>query len=109
MQNRGGSTAGSEIDLHGLPVADALSRLTSHYNGRVRAGDTGPIRVVHGYGSSGRGGDLRAAVREFLVRNGTRLEFAPGEKFFNNPGVTIVYPKQPLPAPASHRRLLVKK
>lgn len=95
--------AGGEIDLHGLTVADALARFASHYNERVRAGETGPIRVVHGYGSSGRGGDLRAAVREFLIRNGTRLEFTPGEKFFNNPGVTVVYPKHPLPAPAGPR------
>ncbi|MBI5904619.1 MAG: Smr/MutS family protein [Deltaproteobacteria bacterium] len=95
--------AGGEIDLHGLTVAEALSRLASHYNARIRAGDTGPIRVVHGYGSSGRGGELRAAVREFLARNGSRLEFTPGEQYFNNPGVTVVYPKHPLPAPAAPR------
>jgi len=97
--------AGGEIDLHGLTVAEAISRLTSHYNARVRAGDAGPIRVVHGYGSSGRGGDLRAAVREFLSRNADRLEFVPGEQYFNNPGVTVVYPKHPLPAPGNSRFL----
>lgn len=90
--------AADEIDLHGLTVAEGLDRLIRHYNARLRAGDTGPIRVVHGYGSSGRGGDLRAAVREFLGRHTGRLEFVPGETFFNNPGVTVVYPKHPLPA-----------
>jgi len=95
--------AGEEIDLHGLTVAEALSRLASHCNARVRAGNFGPIRVVHGYGSSGRGGDLRAAIREFLSRHPGRLEFVPGEKYFNNPGVTVVYPKHPLPVPGNPR------
>ena len=66
---------GGEIDLHGLTVAEALSRLTAHYNARLRAGDAGPIRVIHGYGSSGRGGDLRTAIRELLSRHAGRLEF----------------------------------
>ena len=70
--------AGGEIDLHGLTVAEALSRLAAHYNARLRAGDTGPIRVIHGYGSSGRGGDLRTAIRELLSRHAGRLEFVPG-------------------------------
>jgi DNA-nicking Smr family endonuclease len=72
--------AGGEIDLHGLTVADSLTLFTAHYNARLRAGDTGPIRVIHGYGSSGRGGDLRAALRE------------------------LVYPKHPLPAPSRNPR-----
>jgi len=87
-----------EIDLHGLTVAEGLARLTRHYNARLKSGNSGPIRIVHGYGSSGRGGDLRAAVREFLGRHAGRLEFVPGETYFNNPGVTIVYPRHPLPA-----------
>ena len=95
--------AGDEIDLHGLTVAEALSRLADHCNARILAGDSGPVSVVHGYGSSGRGGDLRAAVREFLSRHSGRLEFVPGERYFNNPGVTIVYPGKPLPAPANPR------
>jgi DNA-nicking Smr family endonuclease len=94
---------GDEIDLHGMRVTEALARLAARCNERVRAGDSGPIRVVHGYGSSGRGGDLRAAVREFLARHEGRVEFVPGEKYFNNPGVTIVYPKQPLPVPGNPR------
>jgi len=94
---------GGEIDLHGLTVAEALARLAAHCNARLRAGDAGPIRVVHGYGSSGRGGDLRAAVREFLSRHAGRIEFFPGEQYFNNPGVTVVYPKHPLPAPGNRR------
>jgi DNA-nicking Smr family endonuclease len=95
--------AGGEIDLHGLTVAEALSRFATHYNARLRAGDTGPIRVIHGYGSSGRGGDLRTAIRELLSRHAGRLEFVPGETYFNNPGVTVVYPRQPLPASGNPR------
>ena len=92
-----------EIDLHGLRVTEAIARLSETCNRRLRSGNAGPIRVVHGYGSSGRGGDLRNAVREYLDRNADRIEYVPGEKFFNNPGVTIVYPKHPLPAPANPR------
>ena len=97
-------TEGGEIDLHGLTVAEALSRLTAHYNARLRAGDAGPIRVIHGYGSSGRGGDLRAAIRELFSRHAGRLDFVPGETYFNNPGVTVVYPKHPLPVPSPSPR-----
>jgi len=96
--------AGGEIDLHGLTVADALARFTAHYNARLRAGDAGPIRVVHGYGSSGRGGEVRAALRDLLSRHTGRLEFVHGETYFNNPGVTIVYPKHPLPPPSPNLR-----
>jgi DNA-nicking Smr family endonuclease len=92
-----------EIDLHGLRVAEALARLADACNRRLGSGDAGPIRVVHGYGSSGRGGDLRVAVREFLDRHAEQAEYVPGEKFFNNPGVTIVYPKRPLPSPGNPR------
>ena len=42
----------------------------------------------------------RAAIRELLSRHAGRLEFVPGETYFNNPGVTVVYPKHPLPAPS---------
>jgi DNA-nicking Smr family endonuclease len=93
-----------ELDLHGLTVAQGLARLVAHCNARVRAGNTSPIRVVHGYGSSGRGGDLRAAVRAFLARHAGRVEFVPGERYFNNPGVTIVYPNHTLPAPGDAAR-----
>jgi len=92
-------SGGVEIDLHGLTVAVALSRFTVQYNAGLRAGNTGSIHVIHGYGSSGRGGDLRTALRELLSRHAGRLEFVPGETYFNNPGVTIVYPKHPLTTP----------
>ena len=92
----------SSIDLHGLRVTEAIERLSQACNRRLRTGN-GPLHVIHGYGSSGRGGDLRAAIREYLDRNSSRVEYVPGERFFNNPGVTIVYPKHPLPAPESPR------
>lgn len=92
-----------EIDLHGLRAAEAVARLSEACNRRLRSGDAGPIRVVHGYGSSGRGGDLRSAVREYLDRHPERVDYVPGERFFNNPGMTVVYPKHPLPAPGNPR------
>ena len=97
--------AGGEIDLARADRGGLRSPASRHhYNARLRAGDTGPIRVIHGYGSSGRGGDLRTALRELLSRHAGRLEFVPGETYFNNPGVTVVYPKHPLPAPSPNPR-----
>ena len=43
-------------------------------------------------------------VAEALSRHAGRLEFVPGETYFNNPGVTVVYPKHPLPAPSPNLR-----
>ena len=95
--------AGGEIDLHGLTVADALARFTAHYNARLRAGETGPIRVIHGYGSSGRGGDLRPRSVSCSPATPAASNLSPGS-VFNNPGVTVVYPKHPLPAPSPNPR-----
>jgi DNA-nicking Smr family endonuclease len=92
----------SDIDLHRLRVPEALARLSEACNRRLKNGG-GPLNVIHGYGSSGRGGDLRAAVREYLDQNSALVEYVPGERFFNNPGMTIVYPKHPLPAPENPR------
>jgi len=93
----------SYIDLHGLRVQEALSRLSAACNRLLKSGRRGPLRVIHGYGSSGKGGDIREAVREYLEHNSSRVEYVAGEQFFNNPGVTIVYPKHPLPAPETCR------
>ena len=67
-----------EIDLHGLRVQEAIARLAQACNLRLRGGDGGPIHVIHGYGSSGRGGDLRDAVREYLDRHPHQVEYVPG-------------------------------
>ncbi|MGB9868017.1 MAG: Smr/MutS family protein [Bacillota bacterium] len=86
-----------QIDLHGLRTQEALELLVATYNASVSQGDLGPIKVIHGYGSSGTGGDTKRAVRSLLQRNRHCAEYVLGEDVEGNPGYTIVYPKHRLP------------
>jgi len=89
------------IDLHGMTVAQALDAFVRYYNDCLRAGYRDRIEVVHGYGSTGRGGVLLSAVRDYLRQNSARLgSWVPGESV-GNVGITIVYPDKKLPARAS--------
>lgn len=85
-----------EIDLHGHSVAEALARFTHAYNAAVAAGGAAEIRVVHGHGASGGTSKIRVRLRELLAEHADRLDFRPGEACVDpNPGLTIVYPRQP--------------
>ena len=69
---------------HGRPTADAaLHRLELELD-RARAAGVKAVRVIHGYGSSGKGGVLRVEVRaqiERLVRVGRLRDWAPGDDY----------------------------
>lgn len=74
-----------EVSLElGMPyVADALRRLTFEVHHSQDLGCT-VLKIIHGYGSSGKGGKIRLAARErleFLQRKGAIRGFIPGEKF----------------------------
>lgn len=89
----------NELDLHGFPVAEALRAFVTWYNDRVDHGDFRGIVVIHGYGSSGEGGTIRARLRAFLARSREYLEYAPGEDLGDgNLGNTIVFPHKRLPS-----------
>ena len=68
----------------GLPtVAQALERLERDLR-EARACEAKVVRVIHGYGSSGRGGKIRDAVRRELGRKLARGEVravVPGENY----------------------------
>ena len=68
----------------GLPtVAQALERLERDLR-EARACEAKVVRVIHGYGSSGRGGKIRDAVRRELGRKLARGEVkdvTPGENY----------------------------
>jgi hypothetical protein len=83
-----------ELDLHGLTVDEALKTFVHFYNHRIKSGPQEPIRVVHGYGSSGEGGRIRLRLREFLTGAESSLDWKPGEDAEGNLGVTIVYPRK---------------
>ncbi|MCF7913330.1 MAG: Smr/MutS family protein [Candidatus Cloacimonetes bacterium] len=64
----------------------ALSRLQKQLYG-AKADGVRILKIVHGYGSSGKGGDIRYAVRELL--QGLRYTalincYIPGEQFGGN-------------------------
>jgi len=68
----------------GMPYADqAIRRLTFEINDAKRRGYS-TLKLIHGYGSSGKGGVLRVEIRNYLLRIHSRNDiqaFIPGEDF----------------------------
>ena len=83
-----------ELDVHGLTVNEALKAFVEFYNRQAKRSAREPIRVVHGWGSSGQGGKIRLKLRELLAEAAPNLEWKPGEDVEGNLGVTIVYPRR---------------
>jgi len=81
-------------DSEGLSQNEAVRIFNNFYNTHFHEGTNDSIRVVHGYGSSGKGGSLAEMLRKYFHKHQAELDFQPGEEFLNNPGVTIVYPKK---------------
>ena len=81
-----------EIDIKSdLPTAgDAIRRVTFHIrNGKSLYG-AAAVKIIHGYGSSGKGGKIRAETRRYLQNQKSRgliLDYITGEDFsiFNEP------------------------
>jgi len=74
-----------ELNLElGRPTADeALRRLAAELDA-CRHMHTPLMKIIHGYGSSGKGGRIRTACRKYLERaqqDGTIVCFIPGESF----------------------------
>ncbi len=86
------------IDLHGLSTAAALEQFISYYNNEVNNKVFEPIRVVHGYGSTGVGGEISRRLRAFLKDHPDQVHYETGENLENNPGYTLVYPLRLLPS-----------
>ena len=68
----------------GMPTVEQAKRrlLESLYAPR---GASGPVvKIIHGYGSSGKGGAIRTAIRELIAqwqREGKVLSVVPGESW----------------------------
>lgn len=86
-----------EVDLHGMKYASAMELFIEEHNAIADRGRAEPLKVIHGYGSSGAGGELRTAIRSLLKKNPASGEFVTGEVAEGNPGYTIVYPRRRLP------------
>ena len=64
-------------------VEEALNRLRTNLQ-EMRANRVKAVKLIHGYGSTGRGGKIRTAAREELAamkRRGYVKDFIPGEDF----------------------------
>jgi hypothetical protein len=85
-----------DLDLHGYTVAEAIDLFVHHYNGLVDNDQFGCLKVIHGYGSSGKGGAIRIHFRSFLNQHLDKLRYEAGENY-GDPGWTWVYPKLRLP------------
>ncbi len=87
-------------DLHGYrSVDEALTAFVSAYNSLVRDGRRAALRVMRGYGSNHRGGKIKRHLHEFLRRHADCVETWVDGDVFQNPGITIVYPRWALPQP----------
>jgi len=84
-----------KLDLHGMRTKDAIDRFISEYNKAVRLG-VDRLEVVHGYGSSGVGGDIKDALTALLDAYPGKVRYIKGE-MLGNRGVTVVVPDIPLP------------
>jgi Smr domain len=85
-----------ELDLHGFTVAEAIEQFVQYYNTRVDNNQFGCLRIIHGYGSSGKGGAIRAKLRAFLEEHLDKVRYEAGDDY-GDPGWTWVYPKVRLP------------
>ena len=65
------------LDLHGLTLADAMTRFVGRYNALLGDGQSGELRglqIIHGKGMAGSESVIRDELRAFLRRNGTRIK-----------------------------------
>ena len=68
-----------EVNLErGMPTADQAVRQLTFYIHNSRAQGYEVLKIIHGYGSSGKGGRLRTACRTWLRQQ--ELCFLPGEE-----------------------------
>jgi hypothetical protein len=111
-----GAIAVHQVDLHGMKTTDAIACFIRAYDNALGSGSgvgaasrsgsrpgsgsgsAACLKVVHGYGSGGLGGDTRHAVRSLLKANPACADYVLGEDVDGNPGYTIVYPRRRLPS-----------
>ena len=64
-------------------VSDAIKRVTYNIHNSKNLGYT-VIKIIHGYGSTGKGGIIRTETRRYLKQQKDKRiikDFIPGEKF----------------------------
>ena len=74
-----------KIDLRGYKIDEALTDLDTYLDKASLAGLT-PIEIIHGHGT----GQLRSAIRNYLLDSPYVAKFRPGEDTEGGNGITIV-------------------
>jgi hypothetical protein len=67
-----------------MPTADLAIRRVTHAIKNGQALGASAVKIIHGYGSSGKGGRIRTETRRYLdeqKRKGQIRDFIPGERF----------------------------
>lgn len=77
-----------DIDVHGYTLVEALARIVRLYNKHV-GNKRKTLHIIHGYGSTGRGGVIRHALRAYLIAHG--IQYREGESAELNKGTTFIY------------------
>ncbi len=90
VQSRLGATAGTEVDLRGMTVDDALFACDRYLEEAV-LGDVPWVRIIHGKGT----GALRRAIQEKLVSDPRIVQYRLGGAGEGGDGVTIAYLEAP--------------
>ena len=90
VQSRLGATAGTEVDLRGMTVDDALFACDRYLEEAV-LGDVPWVRIIHGKGT----GALRRAIQEQLVSDPRIVQYRLGGAGEGGDGVTIAYLEAP--------------
>lgn len=79
-----------EIDLHNHTVDEAMKFMIECFKEEWKKGKK-VIKVIHGYGSGGKGGKIKKSVREYLNKNSKIFKYDTGEGIELNQGYTIIY------------------
>jgi hypothetical protein len=80
---------------HGFPTAEeARARLANEIEAARRSG-VGALKIIHGYGSSGKGGTLRKSLRTMLTRMSSegkvgRVIFGENWELFDEPSRNLI-------------------
>lgn len=82
-----------EIDLHNKNSKEAMDFFIDKYNEVIKSNENEHLYVIHGYGSSGKGGKIKRVLHKYLKRHKEFLDY----EFDSNPGAIIIYPKKALP------------
>ncbi len=93
-KNESGNMAIINLE-EGMPTADLAKKKMIAGLEKIKKQGGGPVKIIHGYGSSGQGGAIRLAIQKSLAlrrESGWIKAYVPGEKWeiFNDEARRII-------------------